>query len=170
MFFFSFFLPHVSHVHQAHHHEVMGKVPITSCSASETPRILLLQSQHAFRNVPVMNWPQLKIFKSVIGHQILPLPFYLKAHLSICSTLIRPQDFKHPEWIFYTHSLQIQILLAFPPASLILLCIDPAQAGRLLTVTGSRTHPPLSHVTSSPCLLGWAAPTVSSQHLLFSPK
>lgn len=45
----------------------MGKAPITSCSAGDTPRALLLQSQHAFWNVPVMNWPQLKVFE--ICHQ-----------------------------------------------------------------------------------------------------
>lgn len=85
-----FFLPRVSHIHQTH---ALGKPPITWHSLWNTTCLLLLQSQPGFWTLPVVYWPQLKTLKSVIRHQILPLPFYLKVHLSICSTLIRPQDF-----------------------------------------------------------------------------
>lgn len=86
-FFFSF-LALVSSVHQTH---TLGKPPIASHAACETPQALVAQSQHAFWIPRLMYWPQLKTLKSIISDQILPVPFYLKAHLSICSPLALPQ-------------------------------------------------------------------------------
>lgn len=130
----------------------MGKAPITSCSASDIPRALLLQSQHAFWNVPVMNWPPLKVFE--ICHQA-PDP--------ATSFLLQSSPFHlfHPHLtpgflasrVGFLHSLSPDLNLSCIPTCQLNSPLHRPCSGRKVAHCyrfENPPPPPLSHVTSSP--------------------
>lgn len=88
--FFSLRLPRVTYVHQAHTWERLPS-PHAQPVIHRVPCFFKASMPSGMYQW----WTGLssKSLKSVIRHQILPLPFYCEAHLSICSTLLWPQDF-----------------------------------------------------------------------------